>query len=107
MERPKPLDNSSSGELLKLDTKTGSRPGDRYVRVVQPFAESFRRQAPGHLVVSERVLRPRGAAGTLADLLRRILVGRRLATAGEIHERIGPIKGLAVFASDNISSSAY
>jgi len=95
------------GELLELDTKTGSRPGDKYVRVVQPFSDSFRRQAPGHLVVSERVLRPSGAAGAISDLLRRILIGRRLATAGEIHERIGPIKGLAVFASDNISSSAY
>jgi amino acid transporter len=107
MERPKPPDNPSSDELLELDTKTGSRPGDRYVRVVQPFSDSFRRQAPGHLVVSERVLRPRGAAGAVGDFLRRILIGRRLATAGEIHERIGPIKGLAVFASDNISSSAY
>jgi amino acid transporter len=107
MERQNPHDDPSSGELLELDTRTGSRPGDRYVRVVQPFSDSFRRQAPGHLVVSERVLRPRGAAGAASDLLRRILIGRRLATAGEIHERIGPIKGLAVFASDNISSSAY
>ena len=39
--------------------------------------------------------------------LRRMLIGRRIATEREIHERIGPFKGLAVFASDNISSSAY
>jgi amino acid transporter len=97
----------ASPELQELDHKHGSRPGDRYVRVVQPFGDSFRRQAPGHLVVSERVLRPKGAIGSAFDLLRRIFVGRRVATEGEIHERIGPIKGLAVFASDNISSSAY
>lgn len=107
MSRRPPVDNSTPADLQELDIKAGSRPGDRYVRVIQPFSDSFRRQAPGHLVVSERVLRRRGAFGAAADLLRRVLVGRRVATAGEIHERIGPIKGLAVFASDNISSSAY
>jgi amino acid transporter len=107
MTRQDPLETPPSGDLLELDTKTGKRPGDRYVRVVQPYSASFKRQAPGHLVVSERVLRPRGAAGAISDLLRRVLIGRRVATAGEIHERIGPVKGLAVFASDNISSSAY
>ena len=98
---------SSSSDLLEVDTRTGERPGDRYVRVLQPFAESFRRRAPGHLLVTEQVLRPHGALGTAANLLRRVFVGRRLASEGEINERIGPIKGLAVFASDNISSSAY
>ena len=48
----------------------------------------------------------RGLGGRLASLTR-LLVGRRIASAQELHERIGPIKGLAVFASDNISSSAY
>ena len=43
----------------------------------------------------------------MADVLRRLVIGRRIATEREIHERIGPVKGLAVFASDNISSSAY
>ena len=85
----------------------GGRPGDRYVRVVEPFAADFRLRAPGHLVASERVLERRGAVGRAADVVRRVLIGRRIATAGEIHERIGSLKGLAVFASDNISSSAY
>jgi amino acid transporter len=39
--------------------------------------------------------------------IRRIAVGRRVASEHEIQQRVGPIKGLAVFASDNISSSAY
>ena len=46
-------------------------------------------------------------AGRTADMVRRVLIGQRIPTAREAHERIGPIKGLAVFASDNISSSAY
>jgi len=96
-----------SADLMEVATRSGGRPGDRYVRVLQPFAETFRRRAPGHLLVSEEVLRPRGPIGAATDLVRRIFVGQRLATEGEIRERIGPFKGLAVFASDNISSSAY
>jgi amino acid transporter len=77
------------------------------VKVVEPFAAEFRRRAPGHLVASEHVLRPTGGLGRLTDLLRRGLIGRRIASEHELTERIGPVKGLAIFASDNISSSAY
>jgi amino acid transporter len=94
-------------QLGLREARRGQRLGDRYVRVVQPFAESFRRQAAGHLVASERVLQPTGMVGRALDLVRRVAIGRRVATEHEIHERVGPVKGLAVFASDNISSSAY
>jgi amino acid transporter len=96
-----------SDDLREFRPVRGGRPGDRYVKVVEPFANEFRRRAPGHLVASERVLEPSGGFGRLADLLRRGLIGRRLASEKELSERIGPIKGLAIFASDNISSSAY
>jgi amino acid transporter len=36
-----------------------------------------------------------------------VLIGRPIATAQEPHERVNTFTGLAVFASDNISSSAY
>ncbi len=97
----------SPADLRELRGKRGSRVGDRYVSVVEPFAREFRRQAPGHLVASEQVLRRGSPFGRGWDAARRVLVGRRIATEHEMHERIGPIKGLAVFASDNISSSAY
>ena len=58
-------------------------------------------------MASERVLAPHGGVARVADLLRRVLIGRRISSEREIHERIGAVKGLAVFASDNISSSAY
>jgi amino acid transporter len=96
-----------SDDLRELRRVRGGRPGDRYVKVVEPYAAEFRRRAPGHLVASERVLEPEGGLGRVADLLRRILIGRRIATAKEAQERVGPVKGLAIFASDNISSSAY
>ncbi|MFI5339901.1 MAG: APC family permease [Candidatus Methylomirabilales bacterium] len=43
----------------------------------------------------------------MLNSLKRILVGRPLATAAEKHERLGRIAGLAVFASDALSSVAY
>ncbi len=41
------------------------------------------------------------------SLVKRLLVGRPLATAAEQHQRLGKPTGLAVFASDAISSTAY
>ena len=39
--------------------------------------------------------------------LKRLLVGSPLPTAQARHERLGKVTGLAVFASDNLSSVAY
>ena len=96
-----------SPDLVRRTVVKGRLPGSRYVRIVQPFAGEFRRQAPGHLVATERVLERHGPIGRATDLLRETVVGRRIASEREIHERVGRLKGLAVFASDNISSSAY
>ena len=43
----------------------------------------------------------------MANSLKRIILGQPLATAAEKHERLGKISGLAVFASDALSSVAY
>src|SRR2546426_9401809 len=85
----------------------GRQRGDRYVRIVRPFQSEFQRKSPGHLVATEEVLAPTTAPGRVVDRARRLLFGARIPTAQEIQERVGKAKGLAVFASDNISSSAY
>lgn len=85
----------------------GRQPGNRYVRIVRPSAREFRRRAPGHLVATERVLEPKGVIGRATELLRRALIGKRIRSEAEVHERTDKIKGLAIFASDNMSSSAY
>ena len=85
----------------------GEHPGDRYVRIVRPYRRQFTRRGPHHVVAEEDVLAPRTAIGRAGDTVRRVLFGARIATAREVHERVGVLKGLAVFASDNISSSAY
>jgi amino acid transporter len=43
----------------------------------------------------------------MASILKRVLVGRPLASADESHQRILKIFALAIFASDAISSTAY
>ncbi|MCL4466806.1 MAG: APC family permease, partial [Chloroflexi bacterium] len=94
-------------DLEERHLVSGIRPGDRYVRIVRPFAREFRRRGPGHVVATERVLEPSGPVGRGLEALRRVLIGRRIPSQLELQERVGIAKGLAVFASDNISSSAY
>lgn len=94
-------------DLTERHSEHGRRPGDRYVRIVRPYHGAFARRGPRHLVAREEVLAPRTPLGRAGDAVRRTLFGARIPTEREIHERVGVFKGLAVFASDNISSSAY
>ncbi len=87
--------------------RRGSRPGDTFVRIVRPYAGEFQRRAPGYLVATERVLRPTTPFGRMREAVRGLLLGRRIRTEAEHEERAGRLTGLAIFASDNISSSAY
>ena len=88
-----------------METVHGHHPGDRYVRVKRH--RSFRRAGAGHLVLARGVGGPKGRLGRLFAAFKRLLVGRPLMTAEEPHERVNVFTGLAVFASDNVSSSAY
>jgi amino acid transporter len=99
-------------------TLHGRRPGSRYVRIIRPSAEDFatdtpldkdkfRTESPDYLVAEEGVLEPQNLVERGLSVVWRTMVGRRIASHREIHERLGKVKGLAVFASDNISSSAY
>ncbi len=95
----------SDSELYRVETLRGARPGDRYLRV-SPHPD-FRRAGAGHLIPRAGIVEPRGGVGGVVTRLKRLLLGRPLATAEEPHERVSVFTGLAVFASDNISSSAY
>jgi len=87
--------------------RQGRRPGDRSIRIFRPFSGKFEHRADNSLIATEEVFEGHSPFVRLAQLVWRRLVGARLSTAMEVHERVGVIKGLAVFASDNISSSAY
>ena len=82
----------------------GTRPGDRRVRIVRP--PEFRRTAAG-FVATERALERTGTVGRAWSRIHGILIGRRLASEDEQGERLSKKVGLAIMASDNISSSAY
>ncbi len=97
----------SAPDLQPERLQAGHLPGDRYVRIVRPRGRPFTREGPGYLVATERVLAPKSALGRAFEELHRIAVGRRIPSELETQERVGKAKGLAVFASDNISSSAY
>ena len=92
------------GGLERREERRGRRPGDRVVRIVRP--REFRR-AEGGFRATEDALEPTSALGRAWEGVHRALVGRRLATEEEHGERLSKKTGLAIMASDNISSSAY
>jgi len=104
---PDPSTTRIDPHLEVREHKKGVRPGDAYVRIVRPFESEFERGDNGHLVAtSETLLSPPGFRRALAGA-RSFLIGRPISSEREEHERLTKLKALAVFSSDNISSSAY
>lgn len=104
---PDPSATRIDPHLEVREHKKGIRPGDAYVRIVRPFETEFERGENGHLVATSETLRSapgwrRGLAGA-----RSFLIGSPISSEREEHERLTKLKALAVFSSDNISSSAY
>jgi amino acid transporter len=95
----------SHPDLEWRETLRGSKPGDRFVRIATH--RGFTRVGRGHLVPRAGTGAPTTPFGRGLQRLTRVLIGRPLATSEEPHERLNIFTGLAVFASDNISSSAY
>jgi amino acid transporter len=90
------------------ERRVGKRPGDAYVRIVRPFEEAFQRGSEeGGLVATERTVLHRRGKTAILRRLRTWLIGRPISSEREEHERLTKVKGLAIFSSDNISSSAY
>lgn len=85
----------------------GRKPGDRRIRVDRPHAAYFRYSGQRTLVAREAASAPRTSAGRTLARLRSIVFGRPLSNTEEVTERLSVATGLPIFASDNISSSAY
>src|SRR6187431_3146116 len=104
---PDPLPTRIDPHLEVREHRKGVRPGDAYVRIVRPFETEFERGENGHLVAtSETLASAPGLSRALAGA-RSFLIGRPISSEREEHERLTKVKALAVFSSDNISSSAY
>ena len=88
----------------RFERTQGPRLGDTRYRVVR--RRGFRRR-PGVIVATEEALESRTTSGRAISVVREVLFGKRIPTERENEERLGKVTGLAIFASDNISSSAY
>ncbi len=85
----------------------GRKPADKRVRVERPHAPYFRYTGPGQMVAKAAAHQPKTALGRTWARIRKVTIGRPLASEEEAGERLSKKKALAIFSSDAISSSAY
>lgn len=102
---PRPGVSPADAELQVRQVVRGARRGDQYVRITHH--PGFRRLHAGVLTARPDAGRPRGPVARALTWLARLLLGSPIPSAAELTERVGVVRGLAVFATDNISSSAY
>ena len=89
------------------EKRRGRRQGDAYVKIVRPYEELFERGDQGELIATERTVLQRPGWTRSLRAFRTFLIGRPISSEREEHERLTKLKALAIFSSDNISSSAY
>jgi amino acid transporter len=113
MTSNRPPDRGRDPEDPRLDPllevrekRRGQRLGDSYVRIVRPFEDEFEREE-GRLVATERTVLERSGWTAMLRRIRTVLIGRPISSDHETHERLTKVKAMAIFSSDNISSSAY
>jgi amino acid transporter len=85
----------------------GRKPADRRVRVERPHSPYFRYTGPGQMVAKAAAHEPKTGLGRTWAQIRKVAIGRPLASEEEAGERLTKKKALAIFSSDAISSSAY
>lgn len=95
------------GELEERHPERGRLPGDRIVRIVRPYGKELRRTGRDTYELTERALESETRLGRIYDRVYRLLLGGRLRSEADVSERVSKKIGLALFAPDNISSSAY
>ena len=100
-------DRQSVPEPELHETLQGSRPGTRRIRLTREREQTLRRVGEGEFEATPAALRPSTSFGRFSAGLRHFLIGPPLASADIVHERLGKLKALAVFSSDNLSSAAY
>src|SRR6476661_8028923 len=91
----------------RMRTLRGRKPGDVRVRVDRPHSPYFSYSGERTLIAKEAASVSRTPLGRGLARVRGVLFGRPLSIHEEIGERLGVLTGLPIFASDNISSSAY
>lgn len=87
------------------DELRGDRLGDRSIRIRKAHHKGIKKLEQGAYEITATA--PKSFWGKLSNNFHIALFGRPIRSDREIHERVTKVKGLAVFASDCISSSAY
>src|SRR5437870_2798679 len=103
----RPASITRSPAIGRKRTLRGSKPGDVRIRIERPHSAYFIYSGERTLVAREAASVPRTRFGRALARVRAVLFGRPLSIHDEIRERLGALTGLPIFASDNISSSAY
>ena len=109
LTEPRTENGSARSGFESHEVKQGRHPGDRYLRITRGGSpRTATATAPTrNVVIQGEQTESRGSVSRSLHTLRRVLLGRPIPTERESHERLSKVKALAVFASDNISSSAY
>jgi amino acid transporter len=102
-EQPNVIADDDPSLLVRPEVLQGSFPGNERIRFVRPRHPAFRRLGYGVLEATDVTQAPHGALGRI----KRLLVGKPIASAQAEHERLTKFKALAVLSSDAISSVAY
>lgn len=89
------------------ETVQGSKPGSRFVRLTRSRAQKLRRVSEREFEATKAALTPDTRLGRIWSDIRHFFIGETLATSQLSHERLSKVKALAIFSSDNLSSSAY
>src|SRR6476661_7218447 len=103
-QRGEDSDNSVIEPELN-QTVRGSKPGSRFVRITRN--PKLRRVRAGEYEATREVLAAETGLERAWDRTRGFLIGKPLASSELSHQRLSKKLALAIFSSDNLSSSAY
>jgi len=92
---------------LDIEERSGTLPGNKYVRVGRLRREGLEKVSPGVLQATRRASEPTAGLGRVTTTLRRAVLGRPLASSQAAHERLSKAKALSILSSDPLSSVAY
>jgi amino acid transporter len=99
--------DSDPSRLPGSHVLAGRRPGDRRIRATTTRSPYFRHAGPGILTARPAAAEPVRPLERAGWRLRRVLLGRVLASDEDIEERLSSWEALATISSDNLSTGAY
>lgn len=105
--QPSPLKEGEKVGPAKIikesNLRQGTRPGDRYVKILRTTQADVQRIAPKYVQLQPDELKNQGTWGRF----KRFLIGRPIETTQSHHQRLNKVRALAILASDALSSVAY